>query len=80
MEDRQIRLSFSWRDALWLLFVGVLSSAWVLSAGREIGATFDELILENFGACALEPRGGFSLRHSNGAWYDVVFDAVDAEG
>jgi hypothetical protein len=42
MEDRQIRLSFSGRDALWLLFVGVLSSAWSLSAGREIGATFDE--------------------------------------
>jgi hypothetical protein len=29
-------------DFLWLLVVGVASSAWCLTAGRELGATFDE--------------------------------------
>ncbi len=29
-------------DFLWLLLVGVASSAWCLTAGRELGATFDE--------------------------------------
>ncbi|QDU22674.1 hypothetical protein [Urbifossiella limnaea] len=31
-----------WPDALWLLLVGVYSSAWCVTAAAELGATFDE--------------------------------------
>ncbi len=31
-----------WADALWLLAVGVASSAWCLTAAAQLGATFDE--------------------------------------
>lgn len=31
-----------WRNVLWLLVCGVLSSVWCRTAGRQIGATFDE--------------------------------------
>jgi len=31
-----------WQNLVWLLVCGVLSSAWCLTAGRQIGATFDE--------------------------------------
>jgi hypothetical protein len=39
LEDRP----WAWQiDVLWVLFFGLLSSAWCVSAGREIGATYDE--------------------------------------
>ena len=38
-----------WLDALWLLVVGVASSAWCLTAARELGATFDEPLYLNAG-------------------------------
>jgi hypothetical protein len=31
-----------WTDWLWLLFWGVASSAWCVTAGQQLGATFDE--------------------------------------
>jgi hypothetical protein len=31
-----------WFDAVWLLAFGLLSSAWCVSAARELGATYDE--------------------------------------
>ena len=31
-----------WHNLLWLLACGALSSAWCLTAGRQLGATFDE--------------------------------------
>jgi hypothetical protein len=36
--------SSRWQNLLWLLVCGVLSSVWCLTAGRQIGATFDEPI------------------------------------
>ena len=33
-----------WQNLIWLLVCGVLSSVWCLTAGRQIGATFDEPI------------------------------------
>jgi hypothetical protein len=31
-----------WQNLVWLLVCGILSSAWCVTAGRQIGATFDE--------------------------------------
>lgn len=52
-----------------------------LARGPEgfVGATYDDLVFENYGVCSLEPRGAVSIRHASGVWYDLVFDAVDAE-
>lgn len=37
-------MRFSLLDAAWLLVFGIASSAWCLSAGQQLGATFDEPI------------------------------------
>ena len=50
-------------DALWLLICGIASSAWCLSAGQQLGATFDEPIYVTRGLEAWRTGSHAGLLH-----------------